>query len=61
MEQKQRNAATGIDPKASRLPTRRLRSDTTPTINFRIEDPLRLNQETGKRREGEMLYGLSVE
>ena len=61
VEQKQRNALTGNDPKAGRFPPRRFRSDTTPTIYFRIEDPLRIDQETDKMREGKMLYGSSVE
>ena len=60
MEEKHGNAVPGYDPKAGRFSHRRTGIDNNPTIKFCIEDPLQLNQETEKRREGKMLYGSFV-
>ena len=52
LEQKKRDATTGSDPKAGRLPTTGSGDDTNPTINIGIKEPFRQLEENQKEERG---------
>ena len=52
LEQKKRDATTGSDTKAGRLPTTGSGDDTNPTINVGIKEPFRRLEKNQKEERG---------